>query len=196
MIAAIKHNLSNLTNFNGRDARPTFWWYVLFLVIMQFVVGLLASIPLIGASVGTAMDAVQSGADQATMQADMMASMAEAMDTVIWVGVASEIVMVLLLVASFVRRLHDSGNSGWWAAIPVATQLAGVFGAVTTIDRAKELMVLSADISRMEEAQALQADMMAEPLNWVSWIGVIVVLVFGVMSSQKEANKYGEPPAA
>ena len=30
MLAAIKHNLANLFNFTGRDARQTFWYYVLF----------------------------------------------------------------------------------------------------------------------------------------------------------------------
>ncbi|WP_271077849.1 DUF805 domain-containing protein [Aurantiacibacter sp. MUD61] len=195
MIQAIKYNLANLTNFSGRDARSTFWWYVLFIVIAQFVVGLLASIPLITAGVGTAMDAAQSGADQATMQAEMMTSMAGAMDTAIWVGVAAEIAVVLLLVASFVRRLHDSGNSGYWAAIPVVTQLAGVYGEITMVDRAKELMVISADPSRMDEMQALQAEMMAAPLTWVPYIGLIVIIVFGVMKSEPGANKYGGPPA-
>ena len=28
MGAALKHNLSNLTRFSGRDTRSTFWWYV------------------------------------------------------------------------------------------------------------------------------------------------------------------------
>ena len=34
MLGAIKYNLANLTNFSGRDARQTFWYYVLFLVII------------------------------------------------------------------------------------------------------------------------------------------------------------------
>ena len=55
---------------------------------------------------------------------------------------------------------------------------------------------MSMDASRMQEAQELQAEMMAEPLNWVSWISVVVVVVFGVMKTQEGTNQYGEPPAS
>jgi len=37
---AIKHNLSNITNFEGRAARPEFWWWILAVWILEVVVGL------------------------------------------------------------------------------------------------------------------------------------------------------------
>jgi uncharacterized membrane protein YhaH (DUF805 family) len=38
MLASIKYNLSHLLDFSGRDARQTFWYYVLFLFIVYWFV--------------------------------------------------------------------------------------------------------------------------------------------------------------
>ena len=46
MLNAIKYNLSNLTNFEGRDARQTFWYYVLIIVVVQYAIQIFASIPM------------------------------------------------------------------------------------------------------------------------------------------------------
>lgn len=46
MLGAVKYNLANLANFKGRDARQTFWYYVLFLVIVQFAVSMVFTIPM------------------------------------------------------------------------------------------------------------------------------------------------------
>ena len=40
---SIKHNLANLMNFSGRDSRPTFWWWFLFLAIIYIVINLTIS---------------------------------------------------------------------------------------------------------------------------------------------------------
>ena len=45
MLGAIKYNLKHLLDFSGRDARQTFWYYILFLVVLQFLVGMIAIIP-------------------------------------------------------------------------------------------------------------------------------------------------------
>ena len=45
MLDAIRHGLANLLNFSGRDARQTFWYYVLFVYVVTTVVTVLAMIP-------------------------------------------------------------------------------------------------------------------------------------------------------
>ena len=45
MLGSIRYNLANILNFHGRDARPTFWYYVLFLFILQVAIGMVAAIP-------------------------------------------------------------------------------------------------------------------------------------------------------
>jgi uncharacterized membrane protein YhaH (DUF805 family) len=38
---AIQYNLSNITNFAGRAARPEFWWWILAVWLAEIVVGLI-----------------------------------------------------------------------------------------------------------------------------------------------------------
>lgn len=37
---AIKYNLNNITNFEGRAGRPEFWWWVLAVWLFEIIVGL------------------------------------------------------------------------------------------------------------------------------------------------------------
>ncbi|MBD3814359.1 MAG: DUF805 domain-containing protein, partial [Betaproteobacteria bacterium] len=61
MLGSIKYNLANLANFNGRDARQTFWYYVLFLVVIQFGAGIIAAIPMYSQIFSSAFNGAQSG---------------------------------------------------------------------------------------------------------------------------------------
>ncbi len=192
-IAAVKHNLAHLTDFSGRDARPTFWWYVLFLVVAQFVVGFLASIPLVASGMGTAFEAAQSGADPAQLEAQMMAGMADGLATTMWISVATTVVVALLLVAAFVRRLHDSGQPGFWAIVPLATQAAAIVASIGSVGSVQEMM---RSASSAAELQAMQGDIASNPLNHIGWLGYLIVIGFGLLKSQSGANKYGPPPAA
>ena len=84
MLGAIRYNLTHVLDFGGRDARPTFWYYVLFLVILNFVAGILISIPLMAGSMGTAIEAARSGAGEAEIQAQVMGQMSSAMGSTLW----------------------------------------------------------------------------------------------------------------
>lgn len=196
MLDAIKYNLSHLTDFSGRDARPTFWFYVLFLVIVSFALGLIASIPLYVGMAGQVIDAASSGAagpDQgAEIAAGMVDTMAGYIRTQVWISAAISVAMIALLLAAFVRRLHDAGFSGWIAAIPVVTELFGAAYNIAVIDDVIAVM----DKMMLPENQANAMAMQSEvaPYSWVPWIGYLVIIGFGVLGSQKGANKYGEEP--
>ena len=113
MLGAIKYNLANLANPAGRDARQTFWYYMLFLVITQVVVSTIAAMPMYIAMFGGAIDAAQSGANEQEMNALMFANMRGHLHTQMWVGAVMGLIMAALFSAAFVRRLHDSGKPGW-----------------------------------------------------------------------------------
>lgn len=191
MLEAIKYNLSNLTNFHGRDARATFWWYVLFLVVAQFVVGMIASLPLVISTMGSAYDAAQSGVDAAQMEAQMMAGMADSIGTSMWISAFTAIATALLLLASFVRRLHDAGFSGYLAAIPMITQATSFWASIDSIDAVKELM---RSAGSAVELQQMQSEITLSWVNYVGWAGFLVVIGFGIIKSQDGANQYGEEP--
>lgn len=188
MLASIKYNLANLTNFNGRDARQTFWYYVLFLVVLQFAVGIVMAIPLYIDMFGQAFEAAQRGVGQEEMQAAMFSNMAGQMKNQMLVSSVVSIIVVLLLLASFVRRLHDSGKPGWWAAVPAATYTFAAIYNFVAIDKMIAMMekgMVSGDPS---------ANLAISGWSSVSWLGILVVIVFGVMKSDDGPNKYGDAP--
>lgn len=188
MFEAIKYNLANLANFAGRDSRPTFWWYVLFLVVLQFAIGIVASIPLVFGAIGSAVDSAQSGAGEEAMQAQIMQEMAANIGTTVWVGAITELAIALLLLAALVRRLHDSGKSGWLAALPFVAKLVTLGVAVTRIDEARDIILASADPA---QAQQMQAEMVADPVNLLSWAAILLVVIFGVLKPDDGPNSYG-----
>lgn len=191
MIAAIKYNLANLTNFRGREGRSAFWFYFLFLAIIQIVVSFVISMAMTGPMMVDVFQAAQQGLSEAEMQQRLFGRLSGMMRASVWTSVASTLVLTALLVASFARRLHDSDKPGWIAGLTVVIQLAALGLAVASIDKVAQLMIIaqSGDMAKLQEAQA---GMM---LNGVlGWVPLLIVIVFGVWPSTDGANRYGEEP--
>jgi uncharacterized membrane protein YhaH (DUF805 family) len=97
---AIRLQLQNVFNFNGRASRSAYWWYAFALIIASIVLGAIA-----GATGSTAF---------------------------------LLLVYIVLLVASLsalslgVRRLHDSGKSGWLLLLGIIPFIGGIIVLVFT----------------------------------------------------------------
>ncbi len=191
MIKETRYCLSHVTDFEGRDARQTFWYYILALVLFQFAIGILTSIPLVVSVFDTIFDAVEKGADPENMEALVMASTADWVGTTVWFSAGAYLITAALFVAAFVRRLHDAGFAGYWAAIPIVTQAVAVYYSFAQMDEVQRVM---ASVSNPAELQAMQAELSGNPGNYLSWLGYLVVVGFGVLKSQQGPNRYGEPP--
>ena len=98
---AISACFSNYANFNGRARRSEFWWFWLFVVIVQVVVQTLF--------------AVIVGTDSAlySLLAFVLA-----------------IVLAIPLYAAGARRLHDTGKSGWLQLLEALRRRLVVTGAL------------------------------------------------------------------
>jgi uncharacterized membrane protein YhaH (DUF805 family) len=192
MFQAIKYGLTNVTNFNGRDARQTFWYFVLFIFVVRFVAGLFVSVPMTARMMGSAFDGARTGVDQAAMQAQMMRSMADMMPTMMWFSVAIGVVTGLLLVASLVRRLHDSDLSGWLVLIPIAIyalQLSMMPGQIQKV---------MAMMAAMDATKPPNPAAMMQGQGWMAllgWLPIVLILIVGLRRSTDGANRYGEEPA-
>ena len=191
MLEAIKYNLTNLTNLHGRDARSTFWFYVLFLVIMQFVVSFVIAMPFVGSMTGGAINAAREGATSAEMQGRIFAGVNSMMRATMWTSVAISFAMILLLAASFTRRLHDSDKTGWIAAVVVALQLIALTLTIISIEDAVRLVVMSQS-GDLAGVQSLQRRFALQGL--VGWLPVGVLVVFGAWPGTKGDNRYGPGP--
>ncbi|WP_435257402.1 DUF805 domain-containing protein [Thioclava sp. FR2] len=82
--------------FDGRASRSEYWWFVLFVFLGSLLAGLVDQI-LFGS---------QGGADRTEP-----------------IGALFSLVILLPALAVLVRRLHDIGKSGWFAALPAALGL-------------------------------------------------------------------------
>lgn len=191
MLAAIKYNLTHLTQFGGRDARQTFWFYVLFLVLVQIGVSMAVSIPLTGSMVGDTIVAARQGTGEAEVQQRMMEHIATLMRASMWVSAVLSLVSIGLLGASFTRRLHDSGKPGWIAGVAAAIQLVALVLAIARIDDAVRMTAL-AQSGDLEAVRAMQGRFALQSL--LGWVPALLVIVFGVMASTPGENRYGPEP--
>ncbi|MCJ2177714.1 DUF805 domain-containing protein [Novosphingobium album (ex Hu et al. 2023)] len=195
MIEAIRHNLSSLTNFSGRDSRSTFWFYVLFLAIIQLVTTFGVSIVAGGAMAVDVFQSARGGADQAAIQQQMIERMAGLIQLTMWMSVVLSIVMTLLLAAAFARRLHDSGNSGWIAALAVVLQLLSI---VLTIGMIGEMVSFITSM-KLNDPSAMQAAAQMQRSKYalqglLGWVPLLIVIIFGVWPSSDGDNRYGPEP--
>ena len=112
MLEAIKYHFRHLTDFSGRDARQTFWYWFLFLFIAQHR----------GVDGRDGADDDRSDVDGLRGRAQRRSGSGRAADDGTDGGIDAHdrcwwrsslgIVNLLLIAAAFVRRLHDSGKSG------------------------------------------------------------------------------------
>lgn len=191
MIAAIKYNLANLTNFKGREGRSAFWFYFLFLAIIQIVISFVISIALTGPMMADVFSAAQQGMGEVEIQKRMFERLSGMMRTSVWVSVVVTLVMTGLLVASFTRRLHDSNKPGWIAALAVVIQVAALGMQISSIDAMANMMIV-AQSGDMAKLQAAQGQLMINGM--LAWVPLLLVVVFGVWPSSDGTNRYGPEP--
>ncbi len=200
MLDAIRYNLTHVLDFNGRDARQTFWYYVLFIVLAQFAVGIVMSIPMYISMVTSGIEAAQASAngtagDDAMLMDGMFEGMFEQLRTQMVVSTVIGVIVTFLMAAAFVRRLHDSGFPGWIVAIPIVANLVGLGFNYTFFDRMEEIMretMVVTDGAPAMDPFAVQAEMGL--MGLVGWIAIIVVIGFGILQSEDGPNQYGDAP--
>jgi uncharacterized membrane protein YhaH (DUF805 family) len=98
--------------------------------------------------------------------------------------VAVSVAAMFLYAAAAVRRLHDCGRTGWWAALPVPFMFAGIALAPRAMDGVMHPGSAPSLWSTLGSLNSL--------VSWGIWILLIVFL-----ASQSEAgpNRFGEAPA-
>jgi uncharacterized membrane protein YhaH (DUF805 family) len=79
---AVKDGFDHYVNFEGRASRSSFWWWVLFVIIVSIVANILDS----------------------------------AIDATIF-SVIAGLGLLLPGLSKAIRRLHDTGRTGWWVLI-------------------------------------------------------------------------------
>ncbi len=197
MGGAIRHGLVNLTNLRGRDARSAFWYLVLFTYIVSFAISTAVSIPMMGQVMTTAFHQVQISPHDPqaarAMQGAMMGAMGGWLPVLMWVGIGTTVLKLVLLGGSFVRRLHDSGLPGWVALIPFGLEAVILIRIPSQMHRAAEAMQqLQANPS--SNPMALTAQQSGSTSGAISWLVILIVIVLAVRQSTVGSNRYGDQP--
>jgi uncharacterized membrane protein YhaH (DUF805 family) len=198
MLAAIKHGLTNLLNFQGRDARQAFWFFVLFLYLVTMGLGMTISIPM---SMEAAMTGIQQGIAQAgnpdraasnvAAQTAIAASMTRYMPLLLGVTFVSAVILLVGLAASLVRRLHDAGISGYWALLPLGLQAINVAMTPFQLDKIENMLTAQftdplAGLKVYDGAVGIGAA--------AGWAAMIAVVILGTRKSTLGPNRFGETP--
>lgn len=100
---AVKSFWSRYTNFKGRSRRSEYWYIQLFLIITNLAAAAI---------------------DLALMDGDVDRFIANGGGGI--VGLVWILATILPALAVLVRRLHDTGKSGWWALIGLIPLAGGV----------------------------------------------------------------------
>lgn len=100
---AVKHVFGNYASFQGRASRSEFWWFYLFMVIVNFV---LSSIYFIGILTSPKVE-TSPGVYEITSLSPL--AIIGIVVLIIW-GLAT----IIPVISVSVRRLHDTDRSGWW----------------------------------------------------------------------------------
>lgn len=110
-----------------------------------------------------------------------------------WIPLLGSIISLLITIASIgvsIRRIHDSGHSGWWfiANIVIGFILYGSYYTGGIVDMASSINANPMDLLRL----------MFSPLNTILFIAGtitgICVFIFTLIDSNAEDNKYGKSP--
>lgn len=193
MLDAIKYNLANLLNFEGRDARQTFWYYVLFIVILRYAASMLITVPMMINLFGGIFASARQGSDQAVVQQQMASLMADSMPMLFWFAIGVGLVSALLLVAALVRRLHDSDHSGWWAVIPAVLHVTSLAALPMQMRMVQDAI---GQISTRPPAGPMEMMRAQGAYGLLGWLPIILVIIMGVLKSTPGPNRYGETPVS
>ncbi|MCJ1708058.1 DUF805 domain-containing protein [Microbacterium sp. VKM Ac-2923] len=99
--AAVRRFFAKYATFTGRASRSEYWWWVL-----------------VGAVVGTVLNALPTLTDGIRIEADGSATITGPLGVILGlVWLVWAVATFLPTLAVLVRRLHDTGRSGFWVFI-------------------------------------------------------------------------------
>ena len=101
---AVRSGFDHFSNWKGRASRPAYWWLYLASLIAWFVPFILAS------AFGGVLKAF-----------------------FLLVAFIAAIAFIVPMISAVVRRLHDTGRSGWWYFISLVPFIGGIWLLVLLI---------------------------------------------------------------
>lgn len=191
MVKSVKFALRNLVNFSGRDNRPTFWWYALAVYLLTIAISMLVMVPMVISLMAEAVSQAQVNVDPEAVEPAMSGLMANFMRATIWVSVLTTVLMMVLIAASFVRRLHDAGLTGWIALVPAAINVVMLSRMPAQVEAAMAAMDSG---GKSPIAAGFGTVPGGELQMLLGWLPTLMVVGLALLPSNDGPNRYGEEP--
>ncbi|MBW8785096.1 MAG: DUF805 domain-containing protein [Novosphingobium sp.] len=189
MIEAIRHGLTGVAQYGGRDGRQAFWYFVLFVFIVGFIVSTAFSLATIGPMLASAISAGtdrQPPADATTLFDGRGAGMVRTMFTL---GLSLGVAKLALLSPALARRAHDSGLSTALALIAPALYTLGL-----VVLAANWQLLVDRQIAAVGHPDIALANLRSYPqvaVTLLEWSAAVVAVIIGVRKSTPGPNPYG-----
>lgn len=170
---AVKSGIRNVFNFKGRASRSEFWWFSLFLLVLELLVFVLGS--------GVILVIVFS--IEGFIPADI-SSITFAAPAVV-INYAINIIIIAIYVANIpisIRRLHDVNKSAWWV---ILWYLCYAFLYVV-------VEIYPANFASIDHNHLGAWLCFLILCLWIIW--AIVLLVFCVKKGTQGNNRFGADP--
>lgn len=192
-LAILRHHLTSLHRFSGRDAAETFWAWAITVLGLLFVAFGAAAQPIMSGWFASldrfarehpelATRTVGPGGYSVRIEGHHPELMPD-LGPFIGLTVAFTAIAVVLLGASLTRRLHDTGRKGIWGLLPIPFLMSGLWYT-----------------NAMFRNFGPRTDFSAVALlfaNNIVYLGTIVVIIFfTIQRSTPGPNRFGPPPAA
>lgn len=180
---AVGECISKYAIFSGRARRSEYWWFYLFalmVVTLPSVAMLIVALVLEG---------------KVPVDPDNLSTLTEGIDGVL--VVLSGLIYLFLTIpvlAVQVRRLHDTGRSGWWLLWSILASLPYEITSHFVLDgAANEKSYDIMNVIQGFQVSALGGSMMLL-LGLLKWGVAIAILIFVLQDSYKGENQYGPSP--
>ena len=196
----LTRHLTGLIDFQSRENRQPFWLWILIVYIVQFVVMIIAMIPIMTTWFDQMMPALQ--ADPHRFDNDpqaMMQLMVPMMRNVITMAVVSATLFFVLSAAAVVRRLHDSNRSGWWSLPYYAMQVISPVFMLSFFPRYFTMMASlqpgsQPDVTNPAFQQATQSMALMSLVNLLGFAVLVMMIVLLVLPGTVGPNRFGDDP--
>ena len=166
-------------DFKGRARRSEYWWYCLFSVVACLIWALFGTL-LLALPIGMVVQHV-SGNETAVLT------------TMIIILCIPLLFLVLPSVSVQVRRLHDTGRSGWWMVASIILEIVAAALPFTLFGSDAIDFDFMEEFSRSFELSTA-AGVADVGLTIATNAMSIILIVFSIFDSHKTENKYGPSP--
>lgn len=180
---AVNTCFAKYAEFKGRARRSEYWWFSLFcFLVMAVFLGPMGVLSYLeeGGVINT---------DAGLWLAGYAISAILAV-----IGALFLLAMIIPSIAVEVRRLHDTGRSGWWVFWSYAISLLAFLAPFFLFDFKVALDVGEFDAFTKAFDMALLPGLLLGVTKLCDWILQLALLVFTLLNSHKGENKYGPSP--